>query len=95
MRPRVKAELSPLSRLWQIVAIAMGWTIVAIGLVAIPFPGPFGVPLVILGGLLLLRNSADARKMLIRWKRNAPQRLAFLVRRLETWREKARLKRRG
>lgn len=95
MGPHIRAETDPLARLRQILLIAMGWTIVALGLVLMPLPGPFGVPLVVVGGLLLLRNSALARRRLIRWKRSASPRLAFLVRRLEGWRDRRRMKRRG
>lgn len=95
MRSRDPASVSGLPRLRRMALVAMGWTIIVAGVLAMPLPGPFGLPIAFAGALLLLRNSPDARKTLIRWKRKAPARLSPIVGRFEAWRTRRRLKRRA
>ena len=72
-RPHAKAAALSYDRVRQLVLIGMGWTIVALGVLLAPLPGPGGLPVIALGGMLLLRNSADARRMFVRGKRRWPR----------------------
>lgn len=71
-RPPSAATLS-LARLRQMALIGMGWTIIGLGVLISPLPGPLGFPVVVLGGIILLRNSADARRLFVRMKRRFPR----------------------
>lgn len=75
MDRRHAAKTATLSydRVRQLVLIGMGWTIIALGVLIAPLPGPGGIPVIALGGMLLLRNSADARRLFVRAKRRWPR----------------------
>jgi hypothetical protein len=62
-----------MARLRQRVMIGLGCTIMLAGLVIAPLPGPGGLPVMMVGGVLILRNSADARKFFVRMKRRYPR----------------------
>ncbi len=94
MRPRAAIASLSIARVRQLVLIAMGWTIVVVGLLIAPLPGPFGLPVMIVGGIILLRNSADARKLFARAKRRAHPRLRPMVARFDHWRMSRRVRRR-
>lgn len=68
-----KAAALSYDRVRQLALIGMGWTIIALGVLIAPLPGPGGLPVIALGGMLLLRNSADARRMFVRAKRRYPR----------------------
>lgn len=52
---------------WQrTLASATGAGIIGLGLVLMPLPGPFGLPVVLLGLILLLKNSLAARRSFVR-----------------------------
>ena len=72
-RSNAKAAALSYDRARQILLIGMGWTIIALGVLISPLPGPGGLPVIALGGVLLLRNSADARRMFVRAKRRWPR----------------------
>ncbi len=55
--------------------IGAGCTIMVLGLLIAPLPGPGGLPVMLLGGVLVLRNSADARRLFVRMKRRYPRAL--------------------
>jgi len=63
----------PLARMRQLALIGTGCTIMALGLLIAPLPGPGGLPVMVLGGVLVLRNSADARRLFVRMKRRYPR----------------------
>ena len=52
--------------------IGIGWAIVALGVALGPLPGPLGVPLMLLGAIILLRNSNDFRRFFVKLKRRYP-----------------------
>jgi hypothetical protein len=62
-----------LARMRQLALIGSGWAIIGLGIVISPLPGPLGLPVAIIGGLILLRNSSDARRMFVRLKRRYPR----------------------
>jgi hypothetical protein len=74
MTRRLASAASTLSigRIRQLVLIGMGWTIVALGILIIPLPGPFGLPVAFVGAVILLRNSSDARRLFVRMRRRKP-----------------------
>lgn len=55
------------------VLLAVGWFIVALGVIITPVPGPGGFPVVLLGGMIVLRNSDAAKRGFVRWKRRYPR----------------------
>jgi hypothetical protein len=71
-RPASAASTLSINRIRQLFLIGMGWTIVAAGILIIPLPGPFGLPIAFVGVVILLRNSADARRLFVRMRRRKP-----------------------
>jgi hypothetical protein len=61
--------------------LALGWLLIAGGLVLALLPGHLGVPLLAVGVILVLRNSYRARRQFIHLQRRHP-RFVFPVRRL-------------
>jgi hypothetical protein len=66
------AAFAPGSPIRRRVLIAAGWTVIAVGVVISPLPGPGGVPVILAGSVILLRNSAWARRSYVRWKKRKP-----------------------
>ena len=58
-----------------------GGAIVVIGLLMAPLPGPFGVPVMVVGLMILLRSSFWAKRTFVRLQRRHP-RFVFPLRRL-------------
>jgi hypothetical protein len=71
-RPASAASTLSIGRIRQLALIGMGWTIVAAGFLIAPLPGPFGLPVALVGVIILLRNSADARRLFVRMRRRKP-----------------------
>jgi hypothetical protein len=69
---RRPASTLSINRIRQLFLIGMGWTIVAVGILIVPLPGPFGLPIAFVGVVILLRNSADARRLFVRMRRRKP-----------------------
>jgi hypothetical protein len=65
----------------RMVVIATGLVLIAGGLVLALLPGHLGLPLLVVGLILVLRNSISARRRFIRLQRAHP-RVVFPVRRL-------------
>lgn len=89
-----KLSAVPAARVRQVALIGTGWTIFGLGVLIAPLPGPLGLPIMLAGGIILLRNSADARRLFARAKRRAHPRLRPLVERFDGWRMRARVRRR-
>lgn len=70
-----------LSRVGRWLLIALGIAIIGAGVVISPLPGPGGIPVMVLGLMLVLRNSFWARKQFIKVQRAHP-RIVFPIRRL-------------
>lgn len=62
-----------LARVRQLALIGSGWFIVGLGVLIAPLPGPGGLPVILVGSVLVLRNSSDARKLFVRMKRRHPR----------------------
>jgi len=69
------------SRLARVLLIALGTLIILAGAVLTPLPGHVGLPLLVLGLMVVLRNSFQARRRFIRWQKRHPK-LIFPIRRL-------------
>ncbi len=70
-----------LARVGRWLLLALGLAIIAAGVVISPLPGPGGIPVMVLGLMLVLRNSFWARKQFIKVQRAHP-RIVFPIRRL-------------
>ncbi|MBI1684556.1 hypothetical protein [Caulobacter hibisci] len=70
-----------LARLARALLIALGVLIILAGAVLTPLPGHVGLPLLVIGLMIVLRNSFQARRRFIRWQKRHPK-LIFPIRRL-------------
>ena len=61
--------------------IGLGGFLVLAGIVIAPLPGPFGLPVSLLGLVVILRNSSSAKRSFIRMQRRHPK-VLFPVRRM-------------
>ena len=69
------------SRLARWGMALLGGAIVAVGIVIAPLPGPFGVPVMVVGLMILLRSSFWAKRAFVKLQRRHP-RIVFPLRRL-------------
>ncbi len=76
-----RAPLSPLERVGRAVLIGLAWLLIVVGAVGSVLPGHLGLPVLILGLIILLRSSRGARKRFIDLQRRHP-RFVFPLRRL-------------
>ena len=53
--------------------VAIGLLIILLGVLISPLPGPGGLPLVVLGLMIILRNSFKARRHFVRMQRRHPK----------------------
>jgi hypothetical protein len=70
-----------LGRVGRWLLIGLGLLIIAAGVLISPLPGPGGIPVIVLGLMLVLRNSFWARKQFIRVQKAHPK-WVFPIRRL-------------
>ena|SRR5690349_17541372 len=61
--------------------VLLGFAIIAAGIVIAPIPGPGGLPVIVIGVMVVLRNSYKARRQFVRFQRAYPK-MAFPIRRL-------------
>ena len=62
-----------------------GWALIALGILALPLPGPFTIPPMALGGVVLIRHSRTFR-VGVGWVRSRfPEKSAEITRRSRTW----------
>ncbi len=69
------------SRLVRVGLVSLGGVIVLAGIAVSPLPGPGGVPVIVVGLMLVLRNSFKARRTFVRFQHAHP-RMVFPIRRL-------------
>ncbi|CAO3453075.1 hypothetical protein [Azospirillum argentinense] len=74
--PRSLLTRPTLARVRQLALIGTGWSLIGLGALMSPLPGPFGFPVALAGGVILLRNSAGARRLFVRLKRRHPRLLS-------------------
>ena len=70
-----------LGRIARVVLVTLGLILIVAGFLIAPLPGPLGVPLTVVGLMLVLRNSFRARKQFVRFQHAHPK-LLFPLRRL-------------
>jgi hypothetical protein len=68
-------------RAWRFALLALGWALLAVGLVGAVLPGHLGVPVFMVGLIIVLRTSRPARRLFIGLQRRHP-RWFFPIRRL-------------
>lgn len=61
-----------MSRVWRMLRLALGVMIIALGILIAPLPGPFGLPLAVVGLMIVLRNSYWAKRQFIRAQQARP-----------------------
>lgn len=70
-----------LGRIVRGVLVALGALIVIAGIAIAPLPGPGGLPVIVVGLMLILRNSFKARRQFVRFQKAHPK-MVFPIRRL-------------
>ena len=68
-------------RLARAALVALGWTFTLVGVVGTILPGHLGLPFLVIGLIVILRSSFQARRRFVDLQRRHP-RLLFPVRRL-------------
>ena len=68
-------------RVGRFALLGLGWLLMAVGLVGAILPGHLGVPLFLVGLIVVLRTSRQARRQFIGLQRRHP-RFVFPIRRL-------------
>ena len=61
--------------------VLLGLAVVALGILISPIPGPGGIPVIVIGLMIVLRNSFKARRQFVRFSRAHP-RMTSPIRRL-------------
>jgi hypothetical protein len=69
------------ARFLRVSLVTLGVVLIAAGALIAPLPGPLGLPLTVVGLMLVLRNSFKARKQFVRFQHAHPK-LIFPLRRL-------------
>lgn len=69
------------ARVTRWALIALGVAIVLAGVAIAPLPGPGGLPVIVVGLMILLRNSFWAKRQFVRFQRAHPK-TVFPIRRL-------------
>ncbi len=69
------------ARIVRVMLAVLGVLIVIAGILVAPLPGPGGLPVIVVGLMLLLRNSFKARRQFVRFQYAHPK-LIFPIRRL-------------
>jgi len=70
-----------LGRLQRAGGVLLGLAVIGAGLLIAPIPGPGGLPVIVIGVMIVLRNSYKARRQFVRLQRAHPQ-WVFPIRRL-------------
>ena len=68
-------------RIMRPLLVLLGVLVVIGGIAVAPLPGPGGIPVIVVGLMLILRNSFKARRQFIRFQRAHPK-MVFPIRRL-------------
>jgi hypothetical protein len=69
------------ARVIRVLLAILGVLIVIAGILIAPLPGPGGLPVIVVGLMLILRNSFKARRQFVRFQHAHPK-LVFPIRRL-------------
>jgi hypothetical protein len=77
----IRRPISLRRRAWRFALLTVGWTLMTVGLVFAVLPGHIGVPVFMVGLIVVLRTSRPARRLFIGLQRRHP-RWFFPIRRL-------------
>jgi hypothetical protein len=69
------------NRLMRFGLVILGLAIIALGILIAPIPGPGGLPVIVVGLMIVLRNSFKARRQFVKIQRAHPK-MIFPIRRL-------------
>lgn len=61
-----------LRKVWRMALMVAGTGIILLGIVIAPLPGPFGLPVSLMGLVIVMRNSYWAKRQFIRLKKKHP-----------------------
>ena len=70
-----------LTKIARLALLALGGLVLLVGLILAPLPGHVGLPLLVVGLMIVLRNSFAAKRRFVRLQRRHPK-LVFPIRRL-------------
>ena len=62
-----------LSKLLRWLLLIVGGLVVVLGIAIAPLPGPGGIPVIVVGLMIMLRNSFAARRQFVRFQRAHPK----------------------
>lgn len=68
-------------RIKRMGMVLLGFAVIALGILIAPIPGPGGIPVIVVGVMIVLRNSFKARRQFVRLHRAYPKTL-YPIRRL-------------
>jgi len=71
-RRRQNLLLRGMRRVWRLFLMGTGSLLVVAGVAIAPLPGPFGLPISLLGLVVVMRNSYWAKRQFIRLKKKYP-----------------------
>jgi hypothetical protein len=69
------------ARIRRFGIVLLGFAIIGVGILIAPLPGPGGIPVIVVGLMVVLRNSFKARRQFVRLHRAYPKTL-YPIRRL-------------
>ena len=69
------------ARIRRFGMVMLGFAIIGVGVLIAPLPGPGGIPVIVVGLMVVLRNSFKARRQFVRLNRAYPKTL-YPIRRL-------------
>ena len=69
------------ARIRRFGMVLLGFAIIGVGILIAPLPGPGGIPVIVVGLMVVLRNSFKARRQFVRLNRAYPKTL-YPIRRL-------------
>ena len=69
------------ARIRRFGMVLLGFAIIGFGILIAPLPGPGGIPVIVVGLMVVLRNSFKARRQFVRLNRAYPKTL-YPIRRL-------------
>ena len=69
------------ARIQRFGMVLLGFAIIGVGILIAPLPGPGGIPVIVVGLMVVLRNSFKARRQFVRLNRAYPKTL-YPIRRL-------------
>lgn len=81
MRASDEAARDLVGRVGRFMLVGLGLVIMAVGVVTAPLPGHLGLPILVIGLMIVLRNSFKARRRFVRMQRAHPK-MIFPLRRL-------------